>query len=52
MKQTLMLLSLGALTLASCSKSDDTTDPIINPGGPDTTGTNIDVRGTITADQH
>lgn len=47
-----MLLSLGALTLASCSKSDDTTDPIINPGGPDTTGTNIDVRGTITADQH
>lgn len=54
MKQTLLLLSFGALLFSACSKSDNTPDPIVNPpsGGGDTTGTNIDVRGSITTDQH
>ena len=51
MKQTLMVLSL-VVAVASCSKSDNTSDPNTNPGGTDTTGTNVDVRGVISADQH
>src|SRR5215217_1818131 len=52
MKRTLMVLSLGAIAFASCSKSDNTPDPVPDPGGGDTSATNIDVRGIISADQH
>src|SRR5215218_10822849 len=52
MKKTILMLSLGAMAFASCSKSDNTPDPNPTPGGPDTSATNIDVRGIISADQH
>jgi hypothetical protein len=44
------MLSLGAVVLASCDKSDNTPDPNPNPG-PGDTATKVDVRGTISGDQ-
>jgi hypothetical protein len=50
MKKFLAMLSLGAVVLASCDKSDNTPDPNPNPG-PGDTATKVDVRGTISSDQ-
>lgn len=49
MKKFLAVCTLGSLLLASCKKSDDNPDP---DGGHNTGGgTNVDVRGTISANQ-
>lgn len=52
MKNILAVLSLAAVTFTACDKSDNTPDPPVTPPTVDTSATNIDVRGTISADQH
>src|SRR5215213_5175814 len=49
MRKIFALLSLGVILFASCKKHDDNDDG--GTGGTGT-GTTVDVRGTITADQH
>lgn len=51
MKKIFAVLPFAALAVASCSKSDNTTDPTPTPPTADTSS-KVDVRGTISADQH
>lgn len=51
MKRTLSGFLLGSVVLVTaCKKSDNTPDP--GNGGSNGSGSNIDVRGTISSDQH
>jgi hypothetical protein len=53
MKKIATLVLFSAVLAAACKKSDSTPDPGPGPDpGSSDTATNVDVRGTITADQH
>lgn len=53
MNKIASLILLAVVTVASCSKSDNKPDPGPGPDpNPVDTATHVDIRGTITADQH
>jgi hypothetical protein len=52
MKKITSFMLMAVLLAAACKKSDTQPDPIPDPGGPADTAKNVDVRGTISIDQH
>jgi len=52
MKKIASFMLMAVLFGAGCKKSDSQPDPKPDPGEPADTAKNVDVRGTISADQH
>ena len=52
MKKIASFMLLAVLLGTACKKSDIKPDPIVDPPNPGDTAKNVDIRGTISTDQH